>query len=59
MEIEPIRNDADHRAALARIEAIWNAADGSPEAAELDALATLVEHYEAKRWPIAPIEPQP
>jgi HTH-type transcriptional regulator/antitoxin HigA len=35
----------------------WNAAEGSPEAAELDALATLVEHYEDKRWPMAPVEP--
>jgi len=57
MAIEPIRNDADHKAALARIEALWNAAEGSAEAAELDALATLVEHYEGKRWPMAPVEP--
>jgi HTH-type transcriptional regulator / antitoxin HigA len=57
MAIEPVRNDADHRAALSRIEALWDAAEGSPEAAELDALATLVEHYEDKRWPVAVVEP--
>jgi HTH-type transcriptional regulator/antitoxin HigA len=57
MAIEPIRNDTDHRAALARIEALWDAPEGSPEAAELDALATLVEHYEDRRWPMAPVEP--
>lgn len=53
MAIEPIKNDADHKAALARIESIWDASPGSPEFFELDALATLVEHYEEKRWPIA------
>jgi HTH-type transcriptional regulator/antitoxin HigA len=58
MAIEPIRNDADHKAALSRIEALWDAAEGSAEAAELDALATLVEHYEDKRWPMAPVEPR-
>lgn len=57
MAIEPIRNDADHKAALARIEALWDAPENSPEAAELDALATLVEHYEDGRWPIAPVAP--
>jgi HTH-type transcriptional regulator/antitoxin HigA len=53
MAIEPIKDDADHKAALARIEAIWNAKPGSPEFFELDALATLVEHYEEGRWPAA------
>jgi len=59
MAIEPIKNDADHKVALARIESIWNAIPGSPEFFELDALATLVEHYEEKRWPatkMAPLE---
>ncbi len=59
MAIEPIRNDADHKAALARIEAIWAAAPDTPEFFELDALATLAEHYEDKRWPrpaVAPLE---
>jgi HTH-type transcriptional regulator/antitoxin HigA len=57
MAIEPIKNDVDHKAALARIEAIWNAELGSPEFFELDALATLIEHYEEKRWPAATIAP--
>lgn len=53
MDIHPIRTDADHRAALEEIERLWNAEDGTDEAAKLDALATLVEHYEERRWPIA------
>jgi antitoxin component HigA of HigAB toxin-antitoxin module len=57
MPIEPIKNDVDHKAALARVEALWNAPDGSPESFELDALATLVERYEDRRWPIARTAP--
>ena len=52
MDIRPIRNDEDHRAALAEIEACWGAPDGSEEADKLDVLVTLVESYEARRWPI-------
>lgn len=53
MEIRPIRNDNDHRAALREIEALWDASDDSDEAAKLDVLTALIETYEAKRWPIA------
>ncbi len=51
MDIHPIRNDDDHRMALAEIERLWNAPEGSEEAAKLDILATLVEKYEESRWP--------
>ncbi len=43
-----IRNEAEHRQALARVEALWSAPDGSPEAAELLALAEAIEAYEAE-----------
>jgi HTH-type transcriptional regulator/antitoxin HigA len=52
MNIRPIRNEADHVAALRRMETLWSASPGSDDAAELDALATLVEAYEAKRFAI-------
>ena len=52
MDIRPIRNDEDHRAALVEIESLWDAPDGSEESAKLDILATLVEKYEENRWPI-------
>lgn len=52
MNIKPIHNDEDHAAALLRIEAIWGAPEGSPEGDELDVLATLVERYEERRWPM-------
>ncbi len=31
MDIRPIRTDEDHRAALAEIEALWGAPEGSEE----------------------------
>ncbi len=52
MEIRPIRNDKDHRAALAEINACWGAAEGTEKGDKLDVLLALVEIYEAKRWPI-------
>jgi HTH-type transcriptional regulator / antitoxin HigA len=52
MEIRPIRNDKDHRAALAEIDACWGAAEGTEKGDKLDVLLALVEIYEAKRWPI-------
>jgi len=52
MDIQPIRTDEDHRAALAEIEARWGAPEGTEEGDRLDVLLALVELYEAKRWPI-------
>ena len=49
--IESIRTDADLEAALSRIEQIIDAAEGSAEEAELDALVELVGSYEAERFP--------
>ena len=52
MDIRPIRTDDDHRHALAEIERLWGAADGTPEGDKLDVLVTLVETYEERRWPL-------
>ena len=52
MDIRPIRNDADHEAALREIDRLWGAPDDSPDTDRLDVLATLVEAYEKDRWPI-------
>ena len=57
MDIRPIRSDEDHAAALAEIERLWGAPVGSPEGDRLDVLATLVEAYEEKRWPIDAPDP--
>jgi HTH-type transcriptional regulator/antitoxin HigA len=57
MEIRPIHTDADHQDALRRIEALWDAKEGTREFEQLDVLATLVDAYERKRWPI--VKPDP
>jgi HTH-type transcriptional regulator/antitoxin HigA len=56
-EIKPIRNDADHAAALGAIEGLWQAAPGTSEHDRLEILAMLVDDYESRRWPIAPADP--
>ena len=48
MNIKPIRNDDDLRAAFTRLEAIFQAPEGSPEADEMEVLVALVEAYENK-----------
>src|SRR5258706_15294628 len=57
MDIRPIRTDDDHAAALREIEALWGAAAGTAEGDRLDVLATLVEAYEERRWPIDELDP--
>lgn len=57
MEIKPIRNEADHRAALKEIEALMGAQRDTPEGERLDVLATLVEAYERKRYRLDPPDP--
>lgn len=53
MKISPIRTDADHHRALAEIDRLWGAAEETPDGDRLDVLATLVDAYEEKRWPLA------
>jgi HTH-type transcriptional regulator/antitoxin HigA len=53
MNVRPIRTDQDHHAALAEIEACWGASEGTEAGDRLEILVTLVESYEARRWPVA------
>ncbi len=55
--IEPVADRESHLRALRRIEALWDAESGSLEERELDALATLVDAYERKSFPILPLDP--
>ncbi len=57
MNIKPIRNDDDLRAAFARLESIFQAEEGTPEGDEMEILATLIEAYENKHYPIGPADP--
>lgn len=53
----PIRNDEEHAEALHEIEVLMDATPGTPEGDRLDLLATLVELYEERRWPIENPDP--
>lgn len=57
MTIKPIRDDNDLREAFRRLEAIFQAAEGTPEADEMEVLVTLIEAYENQHYPITPPDP--
>ncbi len=57
MDIRPIRTKADYRAALREVERLWQANPGTPDGDRADVLATLIEAYEARHWPIAAPDP--
>ena len=57
MRIKPIKCDADYDAALTAIDGLMGAAADTPEGDELEVLVTLVEAYEAERWPIEAPDP--
>ncbi|MEM7532183.1 MAG: transcriptional regulator [Chloroflexota bacterium] len=57
MDIKPIRTEADYEEALAEIDRLWGSPYGSPEGDKLDVLATLVEAYEEKHYPIEDPDP--
>jgi HTH-type transcriptional regulator/antitoxin HigA len=57
MDIKPIRNDDDLRAALAEIERLWESPVGSPEGDRLEVLTLLVEKYEETQWPAEDFDP--
>jgi len=57
MHIKPIRTDDDLRVALRRLEAVFQAEDGSPESDEMEVLVTLIEAYENRHYPIGPADP--
>ncbi len=52
MNIKPIRTKADHRAALREIESLMHARPRTREGDRLEVLVTLVEAYEARRYPL-------
>ena len=59
MNIRPIHNEADYQAALADISALM-ASDPAPRTRKgdrLDVLATLVQAYEARHFPIDAPDP--
>lgn len=52
MRIQPVRTEAEHDAAVARITQLMGAEPGTAASDELEILATLVDAYETKRFPM-------
>jgi HTH-type transcriptional regulator / antitoxin HigA len=57
IDIKPIRTKADYEAALGEVERLWGAKSGTPKGDRLDVLATLIEVYEERHYPIDPPDP--
>ena len=57
MDIRPIRNDDDLRAAIKEIDRLWGAPLGSDDGDKLDVLATLVDAYERDHFRVQPSSP--
>jgi len=57
MTIKPIRTDEDLRAVFHRLESIFQADEGTPDADERDVLVTLIEAYENQHYALGPADP--
>lgn len=57
MNIKPIRSDADLQSAFHRLQEIFQAEECTPQADEMEILATLIEAYENRHYPINPPDP--
>ena len=57
MNVKPIKTEEDYNNDLCRVDELWGAKKNTPEGDELDLLATLIESYEIKNYPIAPPDP--
>lgn len=53
MNMKQITNDNDLTNAFLRLESIFQAEDGTPEADEMKILVILIEAYENKHYPIS------
>jgi HTH-type transcriptional regulator/antitoxin HigA len=56
-DVKPIRTEADYEAALAEVKRLWGAKSGTPKGDRLDVLATLIDAYEARHFPMDPPDP--
>ena len=57
MSIKPIKTESDNKAALERIEQLWDAQPNTREGDELDVLLTLVQAFEGIHYPISAPDP--
>ena len=59
MNVRPLRNEMDYDWALKEIAIYFQREPkrGTPDADRFDVLATLIDAYETKHWPISPPDP--
>lgn len=57
MRIQPVRTEAEHDAAVARITQLMGAEPGTEASDELEVLITLVDAYETKHFPMDTPDP--
>ena len=55
--LKPIRTEADHARAMARIDELWGSSTGTSQGDELKALFLLVEAYERECYPVPDVDP--
>src|SRR5260370_5496168 len=53
-ELKPIRTKADYNRALSQVERLWVAKSGTPKGDRLDVVATLIDAYETRHYPMDP-----
>lgn len=56
-KLEPIGTEAEYEAALVEAGRLWGAKSGTADGDRLDALATLIDAYEAQHYPMDPPDP--
>lgn len=54
MNIKAIRNEADLQEALKRLEPVYQAEAGTPEADDMEMLVALIEAYEQEHYALSP-----
>jgi HTH-type transcriptional regulator/antitoxin HigA len=57
MSILPLKTENDYRAALKRMDLLFDAPINTPESDEADILALLIDEYEKKHYPIEAPDP--
>ena len=57
MEPKILQSQTDYRTALEQVEALMDAAPGSPEEQSLELWTLLIEDYESKHLPVPPPDP--
>src|SRR5437773_2146813 len=57
MIVKLIKTEEEHAEALRRASSLMDALPNTPEADELQLLATLIEAYEKERYPLPPPDP--